>query len=88
MNARTAMDYAAVLARWVLGGFFVYMGLNKALHPEVFLKLVREYDLISIPWLLNSVAATLTILADTTRPTLTGAASLGELTVASVFFTR
>ncbi len=36
----------------------------------------------------NSAAATLTILADTTRPTITGAASLGELTVASVFFSE
>lgn len=27
-----ALDIAAVLARWLMGGLFIYMGLNKALH--------------------------------------------------------
>ena len=35
------------------------MGLNKALHPADFLKLVHQYDLVDTPWLLNSIAATL-----------------------------
>ncbi len=48
-----------LLARWVVGGLFIYMGLNKALHPVEFLKLVREYDLVSIPFLLNSIGAAL-----------------------------
>ena len=28
-----ALTVATVLARWFLGGFFIYMGLSKALHP-------------------------------------------------------
>ncbi len=55
-----ARDAAAVVARWWLGGVFIYMGVNKALpHPEYFLKLVRQYDLVSSPLLLNSIAAAL-----------------------------
>jgi putative oxidoreductase len=50
---------AAVLARWVLGVVFIYMGMNKALHPEMFLKLVRQYELVANPFLLNSIAAML-----------------------------
>jgi hypothetical protein len=33
------------------------MGLTKALHPEAFLKLVRQYDLTTSSFLLNSIAA-------------------------------
>jgi putative oxidoreductase len=50
---------AGVVARWLVGGFFIYTGLNKALHPEYFLTLVHEYDLVSIPFLLNSIGAAL-----------------------------
>jgi uncharacterized membrane protein YphA (DoxX/SURF4 family) len=49
----------AVLARWLLGAVFLYMGLNKALHPVDFLKMVRQYDLVQTPLLLNPVAALL-----------------------------
>src|SRR5258705_6716829 len=52
-------DSIAVLARWVLGVLFVYMGLKKALHPAEFLNLVRQYDMVSSPFLLNSIAAAL-----------------------------
>lgn len=52
-------DIVAALARWVLGALFVYMGLSKALHPEEFLKLVRQYELVSSPLVLNSIAAVL-----------------------------
>jgi uncharacterized membrane protein YphA (DoxX/SURF4 family) len=52
-------DNAAVLARWVVGALFIYMGLSKALDPVGFLKLVRQYDILQSPLLLNSVAATL-----------------------------
>jgi uncharacterized membrane protein YphA (DoxX/SURF4 family) len=48
---------APLLARWVLGGLFLYLGLYKALHPVDFLKLVRQYDMVAGPVLLNSVAA-------------------------------
>lgn len=47
----------ALLARWFLGGLFIYMGLNKALHPVEFLKLVRQYELVQTPPLLNLIAA-------------------------------
>lgn len=56
---RVWCDHTGVLIRWVLGALFVYMGLSKALHPEVFLKLVRQYDLTSNSLLLNSIAAAL-----------------------------
>ena len=48
---------AALLARWFLGGLFIYMGMNKALHPVEFLKLVRQYELVQTPLLLNLIAA-------------------------------
>jgi uncharacterized membrane protein YphA (DoxX/SURF4 family) len=55
-----ASDVAAVLGRWWLGGVFIYMGLNKALpNPEYFLKLVRQYEMVTNPFLLNSIAAAL-----------------------------
>jgi uncharacterized membrane protein YphA (DoxX/SURF4 family) len=56
---RGVADAAGVVARWVLGALFVYVGLNKALHPVDFLKLIRQYDLVQSAWLLNSIAATL-----------------------------
>jgi len=55
----SSADMVAALARWVLGALFLYMGLTKALHPEEFLKLVRQYDLVSNSLLLNSIAAVL-----------------------------
>jgi uncharacterized membrane protein YphA (DoxX/SURF4 family) len=52
-------DLAGLAARLLLGGLFLYMGLNKALHPVDFLKLVRQYELFENPYFLNFVAATL-----------------------------
>ena len=52
-------DVSAVLARWLVGGLFIYMGLNKALHPVEFLKLVRAYEMVGNPFVLNSIAAAL-----------------------------
>ena len=55
-----ARDAAAVIARWGLGCVFIYMGLSKALpHPEYFLKLVRQYDMVTSPLWLNSISAAL-----------------------------
>jgi len=54
-----AVALAGILVRVALGVIFVYMGLNKALHPVDFLKLLRQYDLTQTPWLLNSIAAAL-----------------------------
>ena len=53
------MELLGTLARWSLGAAFIYTGLQKAAHPEVFLKLVRQYEIVSSPFLLNSVAAAL-----------------------------
>lgn len=55
---RTA-DGAAMLARWLLGGLFIYMGLSKALHPVEFLKLVRQYNITDQYFVLNFIASTL-----------------------------
>jgi uncharacterized membrane protein YphA (DoxX/SURF4 family) len=52
-------DLAAVVARLILGVCFVYMGIAKALDPAGFLKQVHAYGVISSPFLLNSIAATL-----------------------------
>lgn len=56
---RVGAESTALLARWLVGGLFIYMGMNKALHPVDFLKLVHQYDLVSVSWLLNSIAAAL-----------------------------
>lgn len=53
------LDALTVLARWLLGGLFLYTGLVKALDPVEFLKLVREYHLVANPYLLNLIAASL-----------------------------
>jgi uncharacterized membrane protein YphA (DoxX/SURF4 family) len=58
-RGRLAVDTSAVLARWLLGARFLYMGLNKALDPVDFLKLLRQYDLTHSSLLLNSIAAAL-----------------------------
>jgi uncharacterized membrane protein YphA (DoxX/SURF4 family) len=56
---RKRLDIVAVLARWFLGGIFIYMGLVKALDPITFLKLVREYEMVGNPLLLNLIASVL-----------------------------
>jgi uncharacterized membrane protein YphA (DoxX/SURF4 family) len=58
-SGRITVDTSAVLARWLLGAVFLYMGLNKTLNPVDFLKLLRQYDLTQNSLLLNSVAAAL-----------------------------
>jgi uncharacterized membrane protein YphA (DoxX/SURF4 family) len=54
---RAAVNIFTVLARWLLGATFLYLGLNKALHPVDFLKLVQQYDITQNALLLNSIAA-------------------------------
>lgn len=49
----------ALIARCVLGGYLISMGLVKVLDPVDFLKLLREYQFLSTPWALNGVAALL-----------------------------
>jgi uncharacterized membrane protein YphA (DoxX/SURF4 family) len=50
-------DYVGTVVRWILGSHFIYMGFTKALHPEDFLKLLRQYDLTNNSLLLNSISA-------------------------------
>ena len=38
---------------------FIYMGLSKAVDPVVFLKLLRQYEMVQTPLLLNAIAAAL-----------------------------
>jgi uncharacterized membrane protein YphA (DoxX/SURF4 family) len=59
LKAGNAIEIAAVAARWLLGAFFLYAGLVKALHPEEFLKLVRQYGIVDTPVLLNAIASSL-----------------------------
>lgn len=58
MSARP-VDLAAVAARWLVGGLFIYMGLSKALHPVEFLKLVRQYQMVDHHLVLNLVSSAL-----------------------------
>ena len=58
-SRRRSADIYTVLARWLLGATFFYLGLDKALHPVEFLKLIRQYDLVQDSLLLNSIAAAL-----------------------------
>src|SRR5215469_1219967 len=53
------LDAPTLLARWFLGGLFIYMGMSKALHPVEFLKLVHQYQLTDSAFVLNFIAAAL-----------------------------
>jgi uncharacterized membrane protein YphA (DoxX/SURF4 family) len=59
ITSRSVVNLLTVLARWLLGAAFLYLGLSKALHPVEFLKLVRQYDITNDALLLNSIAAAL-----------------------------
>ena len=50
-------DYGGLLARWLLGAVFLYTGLVKAIHPELFLKEVHQYQMVHSAFLLNSIAS-------------------------------
>jgi uncharacterized membrane protein YphA (DoxX/SURF4 family) len=56
---RAAVDMFTVLARWLVGGMFLYMGMSKAVDPVNFLKLLRQYDLTQSSLILNSLASAL-----------------------------
>jgi uncharacterized membrane protein YphA (DoxX/SURF4 family) len=47
------------VGRFLLGAYMIYMGAIKAMDPVDFLKLLREYQFLSSPWPLNTVAALL-----------------------------
>jgi uncharacterized membrane protein YphA (DoxX/SURF4 family) len=50
-GSRRPRDIVALLARWLLGGLLIYLGLSKVLHPAEFAKLVREQLAITNPLL-------------------------------------
>ena len=54
---RKGTGITALLVRWLLAAVFIYIGLNKALHPVEFLKLVRQYEMTQNHVLLNLIAA-------------------------------
>ncbi len=54
-----AIDFGTVAARWFLGALFIHTGLEKALDPVSFLKIVRQYDMLHTPLLLNSMSGAL-----------------------------
>ena len=56
-SRQALQEYGGLLARWLVGGLFCYMGLSKALDPVAFLKLVHQYEMVNSPWLLNSIAS-------------------------------
>lgn len=51
--------YVLLLARLVLGSDFIYLGAVKAADPVEFLKLIRQFEMIEMPLLLNLVAGVL-----------------------------
>jgi len=51
--------WLVLVARCLLGGVFIYMGVNKVFHPVEFLKLVRQYEVLHSHLGLNLVASTL-----------------------------
>ena len=55
--AAWSLRFGHLLARWLLGGMLVWMGVSKALDPVGFLKLLREYQMLDSPWSMNAVAA-------------------------------
>jgi len=50
-----------LVARLVVGGAFIWLGLLKLQDPVAFLKALREYDMFppAHPWLMNATAAAL-----------------------------
>jgi uncharacterized membrane protein YphA (DoxX/SURF4 family) len=59
IRSAAVINLFTVLARWLLGVVFLFLGLAKALHPVDFLKLMHQYDMTQNALLLNFVAASL-----------------------------
>jgi uncharacterized membrane protein YphA (DoxX/SURF4 family) len=53
------LEILTVLSRWGIGAFFIYSGFVKAMHPVEFLKIIRQYEMVSNPFVLNSIASAL-----------------------------
>jgi uncharacterized membrane protein YphA (DoxX/SURF4 family) len=59
LSKQRLLDSLSIVSRLALGVLFIYMGLTKAMDPVQFLKMVREYDMVHNPMLLNVIAASL-----------------------------
>jgi len=59
LSKQRLLDSLSIVARLALGVLFIYMGLMKAMDPVQFLKMVREYEMVHNPILLNLIAASL-----------------------------
>ena len=57
--ARPSVEIFSVLIRWSLGALFIYTGMEKALDPVAFLKMVRAYEVVQNHFLLNAIGALL-----------------------------
>ena len=55
---RTPQRIAALLARWLLGGLFIYLGLSKVFHRAEFLTFVQQQLMVTNPVLSGLIAAT------------------------------
>lgn len=53
------MSHLALIARLIVGGMFIWLGLNKLGDPVLFLKAIREYHLVEAGRSMTFVAATL-----------------------------
>jgi uncharacterized membrane protein YphA (DoxX/SURF4 family) len=51
------MDTITILARWVLGAVFVYMGWIKAMAPHHFAETIHEYNVIHNYIMVNAIAS-------------------------------
>jgi putative oxidoreductase len=52
-------DYVVLICRVILGSLFIYMGVSKTDDPILFMKLIREFQIIDSPYLLTATAALL-----------------------------
>jgi len=54
---RSSQDIAALLIRWVLAGFFIYLGVTKLRHPADFLTFVQGQLRVTDPTLAGVFAS-------------------------------
>ena len=55
---RRPLDIAALLARWLLGGLFIYLGVSKVLHGAEFVRFVQQQLSVTNPSLSSLIATT------------------------------
>jgi uncharacterized membrane protein YphA (DoxX/SURF4 family) len=55
---RRSREIVALVARWLLGGLFIYLGLSKVLHGAEVLRFVRQQLMVTNPVLAGMIATT------------------------------